>query len=132
MKNLRDAKVLMTKTATITSDDIHSLFVSAIEGGSNYWCKSIVPLKRTDKSKEYTDRFYNDVYKHGFKAVDNEDGVKPLKEYIVKPEKFYSTLNLMAAKEPRHFEDLTEDGRADSDTGDVYLQLMVFGKVIYG
>ena len=40
-------------------------------------------------------------------------------------------LELMAKETPRHFDDLyTETG--DSTTSDVFLQLCVFGKVIYG
>jgi len=40
-------------------------------------------------------------------------------------------LGLMATKYPRHFSNLVADG-GDAETGDVLIQLAVFGDIVYG
>lgn len=102
----------------IKRETIENLFISACEGGSNYWCKEIKPKGGGDA---YAAMFA------GFIAVDGESE----KKINVTPTKIKKAVQLMAAKEPRHFADVLGENE-DATTGDVFLQLCCFGKVIYG
>lgn len=98
---------------------IVDMFISACEGGSNYWCSKVTPI---GKSK--------DAYKamlKGFKAVDNDSK----KTYVVDPVMIDKALTIMAQKHGRHFSDLLAEND-DAITADVFFQLCVFGDVIYG
>lgn len=113
----------------IKKQDVQDLLVCAFEGGSNYWYDELEPLKRTSKGGHASDRFYNDLYDHGFRLVDKETG----KSHEVKQSQFKTAFEKMQSTEnlSRHFTDVMEQN-TDASTGDVFLQLLVFGDVIYG
>jgi hypothetical protein len=125
IKSLKMTQQTWTIPITITHEDIFSLLVSALEGGSNYWYADVEPLKRTNKAREACDRLYNNMIEHGFIVDADPDDTGCKKTYKVKP--------AMAGgnPHPRHFQALLT-GNADAETGDVFLQLCVFGEVIYG
>jgi hypothetical protein len=118
---------------------IADLLCDALEGGANYWyeiTKTIVPTKLTFLSSPDL----NDG--NPFKHIDyplNEGGaifVKSLEE----PEKPEIRVNLpairkglqiMAEKFPSHWGDFIAEND-DAITGDVFLQCVCFGDVIYG
>jgi hypothetical protein len=134
IKSLKMTQQTWTIPITITHEDVFSLLVSALEGGSNYWYADVEPLKRTSKAREACDRLYNNLIEHGFSIVDGDpDDTGRKKTYKVKPEAFQNALEAMAGgnPHPRHFQALLT-GNADAETGDVFLQLCVFGEVIYG
>jgi hypothetical protein len=64
--------------------------------------------------------------------MDSElnEGETPTKHYLTM-EDVQKGLELMRDEYPRHYADLVEE-QDDAITGDVWLQLAVFGKLIYG
>jgi len=108
----------------VKQDDIESLIVSAIEGGSNYWYR-IESDTKGDYLKQALTVKGLVISNHG---VQDED--KP-REGVLSIDTAAKALRLMAAQYPEHFQDLIND-LADAITGDVFLQLAVLGEVVYG
>lgn len=101
------------------------LLCSAWEGGSNFWASAI------DSNKEETDAEYTfevPLKANGWvKMLDMESDT----EYNLSIKEIKNGLNLMAAKYPKHMNDLINEN-FDAITGDVFLQCCVLGDVIYG
>lgn len=98
-------------------EDIVVLFISACEGGSNYWCEELTPFGKT-----------GDAYESmlaGFSLVERR------KRHSVFPKDIQKALDLFPIEAPHQFGQFIADN-ADASTGDVFLQLCVFKKVIYG
>jgi hypothetical protein len=100
--------------------------VSACEGGSGYWARDMEALTKTGK-------FYKDILKYGFKLRDITDAktLEGGKIHRVSHAQIGRGLQVMAEKYPRHFGDMMNEN-GDAETGDVLLQCIVFGKVLYG
>jgi hypothetical protein len=114
---------------SVKKQDIQDLLVCAFEGGSNYWYDQLEPLKETIKTGHASDQFYGNMMKHGFKLMDKEGENEST--YKVTPDQFAAALKLMHDKYPSHFNDVKTEN-TDASTGDIFLQLLVFGDVIYG
>lgn len=100
---------------------IEDLLVGAFEGGSNYWIKSI---------KRVTER-HPDIYQAAFGdglhiRADGEPQPRHLDRGHLE-----QGLRLLAEKHPSHMADIL-DGNDDATTADVFLQLCLFGEVVYG
>lgn len=117
----------VTITKTITYQMIVDLLIAAFEGGSNYWYDELEPLKRTSGAGHTSDKFYEDIMEHGFKLLDKESEVS----HEINPEDFEYALKLMGTLHPKHLEDVISEN-TDASTGDVFLQLLVFNRIIYG
>lgn len=103
----------------VSNKRIVDLFISACEGGSNYWCQELTPTsKRKDPYEAMLD---------GFVLVDGEDG----KKHTVTPAMIKTAVQIFPLQEPHHFGDFMSEND-DATTADVFLQLCVFGKTIYG
>lgn len=101
---------------------IIDLFISACEGGSNYWCTEVKPLgNRKGKDSAYTSML------DGFEISDGENKNR---KHRATPASIARGLELFVS-EGRHFGDFMSEND-DATTADVFLQLCVFGKVIYG
>jgi hypothetical protein len=100
------------------------MFITACEGGSNYWCSNV------DHPAVKGQDHYQTMLLNGFTAV--EEGDEGLgKVHTVTPVQIQHALKVMAQKHARHFSDmLTEND--DATTADVFFQLCVLGDVIYG
>lgn len=108
--------------------DIQDLLVCAFEGGSNYWYDQLEPFAESITEGHPSDKFYGNIMKHGFKLVDKENNRKA---YDVTPAEFEIALKLMHDKYPSTFNDIKTEN-TDAETGDIFLQLLVFREVIYG
>jgi len=110
--------------STLDKQTIQDLLCTALEGGSNYWIDSVThnhketnveywseTLGDAKGKMEITDEA-NEVYK-----LDNSDALK--------------AIPIMRTKYPRHYNDAFNDNH-DATTADVFLQIIVFGEVIYG
>lgn len=115
------------KDVAIQKQSIQDLLSCAFEGGSNYWYGKLEPLDETIVEGHPSDRFYRNIMKHGFRLFDTFGE----KTYEIIPVQFETALKLMYNNHPRHFNDLNYDN-FDAETGDVFLQLLCFEKVIYG
>lgn len=104
------------------------LLICAMEGGSNYWYQ-------WDNSESdgtpYWEQAFTDkgiVITNGAHRVNDPND--PLVETVVNGAKITATLKLMQKEWPNAWADAINDG--DAETGDVFLQLAVFGRLVYG
>lgn len=100
--------------------EVVGLFISACEGGSNYWCRELTPLK--DKGDPYKSMLT------GFKLIDAEDGDKKIK---VTPAMILKAVQIFPKVTPKAFAALMDEND-DAETGDQFLQLCAFGEIRYG
>jgi hypothetical protein len=124
---------------TVTIERISDLLCSALEGGSNYWYK----IRSFHKPAKLTFRCIANS-KQVFRHLDyplNEGGALMI-ESTEEPDRPAVKLDLEAiqrgllkmaeSKEcAHHWRDFMA-GTDDQNTGDVFLQLCLFGEVIYG
>lgn len=110
-----------TVVTEVKAADVDSALVSALEGGSNYWIKWVEPAYNALT----TERIVAGV--HEITVTDEEGTKKTLNRAAI-----HKGLRLMAREQPRHFADLVSESDADATTGDVLLQLCLFGEVVYG
>jgi hypothetical protein len=127
-------------THEIKLEDVANLLVSAFEGGSNYWynIKEVIKPKDEDLYRsfrengelEYFPKYISYPLSEGGALVieDSEDCQAPSLLNLVS---IQVGLRLMATKHPEHFENFISDN-ADADTGDVFLQLCLFGEIVFG
>lgn len=125
-----------TEKATAELDQMMSdLLCSAFEGGSNYWYRiddMVYPEGKTRADFKYT---YLEVPLQGgsikIKADDHENKKRADHLWILDREALDRGWQLMMSKQPRHYADAMT-GNGDAITGDVFLQLCLFGEVIFG
>lgn len=120
---------------TITSQQIADQFVTAIEGGSTYWCRSfklqspgdVAWDDPADKGPWYANpRLYDDPDLKIEVIEDEEDGT-----HIIGQAEIAKGLAIMAEKYPQHFADM-KDETGDAITGDVFLQCVALEDIVYG
>lgn len=105
---------------TVDWEMLEGLFITACEGGSNYWCKELTPLG-PDELGAYG------AMTEGFTVVDGESG----KKHSVSKADIKKACQLFAEKFSDRFTQ-SIGGMGDAEDGDIFLQLCVFGEVIYG
>ena len=115
-----------TATIEVDAQKIADTMVSAFEGGSDYWLGQVEP--RFDNHKGYSEAaaYGDDMIERTITSdEDNSTGV-------FNRENIQKALVLMGTVAGgRHLADLVNDN-GDADTGDVLLQLTLFGEVVYG
>jgi hypothetical protein len=124
----------------ITETTIADLMTAAIEGGSSYWCDQIEQMSghHTEEEVWYADP---EIYKQeegkfltirvveSEPSSENSDG-----RHIINLEKMQKAFELMSefgTPKGFHLRNLLEENW-DAETADVFLQLAVFGEVVYG
>lgn len=122
----------------IKTEDIVNLIVSALEGGSNYWYlieKRIKPKKFDYLDKTRPSKGGNWYYEYplnpgGALIISSQE--EPEKgNFRLDLKSIKKGLQIMAKKYPNHYKDILADN-TDATTGDVLLQLALFGELIYG
>ena len=125
-----DGKLSVTVTipTTVTYQRLSDLLCNAIEGGSNYWCTTIDRKGGITKEQApyrqdvpFVDGGWLDV-----DWCDRDDA--PVKRIDLEAVK--KGLTVMAEKYPQHYSNFLMEND-DAETGDVFLQCIVFGDVIY-
>lgn len=123
----------------IPEQRISNLLCNAFEGGSNYWYmidRKIKP-KKADLFRSSEDHIYPHLdyplSKGGGLVISTteDDEIAGKSEWTLDLESIAKGCKLMAEKHSRHFGDWMSEND-DSTTGDVFLQLCLFGEVIYG
>jgi hypothetical protein len=125
----------MKITTEVSNSQIENLVVSALEGGSNYW------YNITDFGKPVRYEFRTDsdkIFRHvdypmnpgGYLVIESTEEPKR-KSARLNLKNIHRGLVLMAAKYPAHYADVLNDN-TDQSTADVFLQLALYGEVIYG
>jgi hypothetical protein len=122
----------VTAVTKIPDQRIEDLLCNAFEGGSNYWYiikKFNYPPGQDKKSLGIEFAHIQLPLRGGSLTVGDIEGDEPDK--ILDRAAIVKGLELMAEKYPKHYSDfLTEND--DAITGDVFLQLAVYGDVIFG
>ena len=117
----------MNTILNVPSDSISHLLCCAFEGGVGYWCQLTRYTLDDDGILDY-DSLADTSQDLEWVVVDLHSNREA---HTVTPKKLQHGLSIMAEKYPRHMNDaLTEND--DGDTGDVFLQCCIFGKVVYG
>jgi predicted PhzF superfamily epimerase YddE/YHI9 len=125
----------------IPEERIACLFVSAIEGGSNYWIKEI---SRTPYAADYqrdVDLGPGQLFlRLPFTVTEDrsEEQQEPL-DHVITEEDVRQALAIMAGTvtaqqrnvPSRHFAEFVNENE-DAETGDVFLQLCIFREIKYG
>ena len=104
-------------TKTITDEQLDDMLCSALEGGINYWARSVKVKGNDFRGAEWA----HEVVTRGGSLIvtDDDDG----KEYTLTLKKVLKGLSLK--------ESLDLDNYDAGDADDV-IQLALFGKLIYG
>jgi uncharacterized membrane protein len=119
----------------LKEEDVDSLLVSALEGGSNSWA---VIEKYADRKKDKANgcKYISDYIMKGSglmisNGVEEREDSKDFKKTWVNRLSIECALQTLATKYPNTFNDIITDN-ADAITGDMLLQICVLGDVIYG
>ena len=121
----------ITVTHSIPDERIQDLLCCALEGGSNYWYwlkEKVYPEGQTKESLKI--EFPHLPLKGGkliFTVPEDNDG----KEYTLDKAAIKKGLKIMSEKYTYCFSEIINENE-DANTGDIFLQLCLFGKVIYG
>lgn len=132
---------------------LQDLLICALEGGSNYWyCNAdySIPEDKIEAVKDASDgvfkgywapfyggNLYLEVKYEGdelprwngeaFEKIEAGEGVR----WTIRQADLERGLRTMSEKYPRHMADVIKNNE-DADTGDVFLQCVCFGDIIYG
>lgn len=111
----------------ISSRRIADLFISAIEGGCNYWARhaSFMLDDRRLRMTEIDDD--PDLVVQATITITDEDG----DSHVIRREEIRKGLELMRTTRPRDWADFTTEND-DADTADTFVQLCCFGELVYG
>ena len=132
-------KIQRTVTTTITLEQVDDLLTCAFEGGSNYW----YTIKRTIEPTEIL--YKTDIFEDGksyltpalnpggaLVIIDREEDEEDAKEYILDLKSIENGLIIMSEDQYSfHMNNLLTENE-DAETGDVFLQLCLFGKIVFG
>ena len=117
----------ITHLQDITDQIIKDVLSCALEGGSNYWYE-IVEFGNPDKIEckfEHLDLPMSDAGYLIIKAKEDDP------TYRLERITIQQGLQLMSMKYPSQFQDLVNEN-SDAETGDILLQLSLFGELVYG
>ena len=136
-------------------EDFENLLISALEGGSNYWCiarpktpsaealRIFEKIERSDECdegmkglamSELIARYvwaggrveFQGAENTGYVEYDNESSV-----WEFDLDGVMRGFKLMQETQPRHWSDFKRDN-ADADTADVWFQLALMGEITFG
>lgn len=126
-------------TKELTTEQIGDLLCSALEGGSNYWYM-ITQAHRPAAWPKGESHFMHEypLTEDGYLLITDEVGgtdeqreIPDNKPFKLDLAAIKRGLEIMGTDFVQHFADaMTDNG--DAETGDVFLQCCVFGKLIYG
>lgn len=111
------------------SDLLAFVMVTCIEGGSNHWAKSILPIREFEApdSPWYAEPKFYASRGPLFTLTDVEGD-----EHEVTAEKVNAGFKEFARVYPKRAKRITEnDGSADAEDTDILLQTIVYGELVY-
>lgn len=118
---------VLTVRREVTPRQVVDCLIAAFEGGVGYWCQ----IDNVNGPAYNEKQLFGVVSGQSYLClIDKEEGRRHTK--LTRP-KIEAGLRLMAKNHPDDFRDMTsEDTSGDAITGDVLLQLCLFGEVLYG
>jgi hypothetical protein len=123
-------KVKFTGLKVFTNDEVYNLLVSALEGGSNYWYMiddTNVPRRKQDIP--FVDQLLQAI-QAGIEVKISDSETDEVLGALTR-KSWANAERLMLAEHRGHAGDVLS-GHDDAATGDVFFQLAVMGKVVYG
>jgi len=126
---------LRRKNKTFTNQDIEDLFVTALEGGSNYWyyIKNLpkeVKYNIKERRQPAAEAIANHVINGGYiQFFDIEDENELLG--TVDMDKLLDAISLLKKDYPNTWNNILDEN-ADVEDADIFLQLAVMGDVVFG
>lgn len=125
----------ITTNAKVTAQRVQDLLTCAIDsayGGSFYWISGYRKVYPEGQTKESLGLQYPQIelpFKGGSIVFGNDDPKYAGK--VLDAAAMLRGLQLLADNYPKHWADFIEDNE-DADTADVFLQLALFGEVVFG
>jgi hypothetical protein len=126
---------LKRKNKTFTNQDIEDLFVTALEGGSNYWyyLKNLpkeVKYNIKERGQATAEAIANHVINGGYiQFFDVEDENELLG--TVDMDKLLDAISLIKKDYPDTWNNILDEN-ADAQDADIFLQLAVMGDIVFG
>jgi len=146
----------ITRTFTITRQQVIDLLSSALEGGSNYWYWNLDYTLDETSAKEVEEvsggvfRGYWAPFSGGRMTLEIQEnsagipywdgegegwakveGDEPGRTWVLDLDALQRGMAIMSERYPRNFADLQSEN-GDANTGDVYLQCCLFGQIVFG
>lgn len=134
----------MNTNVNVKDYDLLCTLISAIEGGSNYWCSNVkgyraifnctkVPYTTPNKTDVEGENFRKWYESGGSLTITEDDSHKFGHDGVWTFDKaaIEKGISIMANKYPRHFANMVNEN-GDAETGDVFLQCCLFGEIVYG
>ena len=127
----------------VTQEAVLNLLFCAFEGGSNYWYMNIDHEEPSDPSMVPSAwaEFSHLACPWGDGSVTicdieeyygNDESVKGLETWKLNEESIIKGLDVFAREYKKAFAEFALNDNYDGDTGDVFLQCCLFGRVVYG
>ena len=129
------SKIAVKIEKEISWQTIADTLVSAFEGGSNYWYqiemfKKPSNFNNSEKGDEQFRHMSYPINENGGLLVSNRNVDDTYKAKWVNQTSIKNGVKIMQQYHPSHFQDMIEKN-GDATTGDVFLQCILFGEVIY-
>lgn len=121
----------------IPTQRLVDLLISAVEGGSTYWCNGIYWQNKDATPPAGKEVWYSrpelfDDPNFQMEVIEDEESVAHQgTSHIVTRAGLALGLQVMAEKYPHHLADLLAE-HEDATTGDVFLQCCALGEIVYG
>lgn len=126
--------LIVKKDFEFTEIMIDELFITALEGGSNYWYMLHNDETPLELNKDNTVNWFKSLQNNGVSisdlTVSRKSGTKPYKK-ILKIPQIQTGLTRMAHDDRREFDNILKS-EYDACDADVFLQYCVFGEIVYG
>lgn len=118
----------------VSEQQITDQLCNALEGGANYWyfLPDLTMLDSNTKNWPLADRIMN-VIKQGksIPIYDIEECKENTRLGYLNLKGIEKGLEIMSTEYPGIFEEIINEN-GDANTGDIFLQLSVMGKIVYG
>lgn len=121
---------------TLNKEQILDLFINAFEGGSNYWYEIVEHSGEYkligDNSTVYdTLKLIIDGDREAWIKINSPEYSDEIDASLINVENLNRGLNSFKTNSSRHYNDAIE-GNDDAETGDVFLQHVLYGEIVFG
>jgi predicted DNA-binding antitoxin AbrB/MazE fold protein len=139
INQLNQIKMTITIKTEVTREVLESVFITALEGGSNYWyflseeaCALVDAAVPRDGSKALSERIFEAVYDKGviipIHDIEDPEG-EPIGALNINT--FQQALNECSEKSSWAIQsEMAEQG--DATSSDVVFQYLALGEIVYG
>jgi len=126
-------EVKLSGVKKFKDERVHDLLCCALEGGVGYWCE-ILEYGNPDNIKCEFRHLELPMSENGYLLIHShleEDADPDNKPVKLNKEALARGLQVMHDKYKWHYDNFEKENE-DAETGDVFVQCAVFGKLIYG